>query len=259
MLDLVWLIPALPAGRRSCCSLVRRSASASRGAGWLATADGRRRRSSSPSVVFFALRRPTPERPRTSRRRCFTWIRPARSSVDIGFLADPLSITMVPVRHRRRRADPPVLDRLHARRPEVLASSSSYLNLFVFSMLVLVLGDEPARHVPRAGRASAPARTSSSRSGSSATRPRVAGKKAFVTNRVGDFGFMIAMFLDLRRRSARSTTRRHRRGRAGTLVAVDGHRDRAAAVRRRDAARARSSRSRLAARRDGRPDARCRR
>ena len=48
---------------------------------------------------------------------------------------------MVPVRHRRRRADPPVLDRLHARRRRASRSSSSTSTCSSFSMLMLVLGD----------------------------------------------------------------------------------------------------------------------
>ena len=37
-----------------------------------------------------------------------------------------------------------------------------------------------------------------------------AGKKAFITNRVGDWGFVLGVFLDLHRRSARSTSARCR-------------------------------------------------
>ena len=70
----------------------------------------------------------------------------------------------------------------------------AYFNLFAAAMLVLVLGNSYlVTFLGWEGVASAP--TSSSRSGSSANRRGGRGKKAFVANRIGDFGFMIAMFL----------------------------------------------------------------
>ena len=93
-------------------------------AGWLATADGgrlvrrRRRRLRRPA-------RPAAEQPPRSSRRSSPGSRSAASRSTSASCVDPLSITMVPVRHRRRRADPPVLDRLHARRPRASRSSSS--------------------------------------------------------------------------------------------------------------------------------------
>ena len=79
----------------------------------------------------------------------------------------------------------------------------------------------------------------------------VAGKKAFVTNRVGDFGFMLAMFLIFAKVGIARLRRRRRRGAAP--LADDRHRDRAAAVRRRDGQERAVPAARLAARRDGRP------
>ena len=54
-------------------------------------------------------------------------------------------------RHRRRHADPPLQRRLHAGRPGY-ARYFAYLNLFVFFMLVLVLGAQLPGAVRRLGR-----------------------------------------------------------------------------------------------------------
>ena len=86
-----------------------------------------------------------------------------------------------------------------------------------------------------------------------------AGKKAFVVNRIGDFGFILGMLLICRAPSARSTSRKSRGARPacapeasfGTVIA---DRD-AAALRRRHRQVGADSAVRLAARRDGRPDA----
>ena len=59
------------------------------------------------------------ERPHV-RQTLFTWIPVGALHVDVGVPRRPAVDHDGPVRHRRRRADPPVLDRLHARRPEVL-------------------------------------------------------------------------------------------------------------------------------------------
>ena len=46
-----------------------------------------------------------------------------------------------------------------------------------------------------------------------------AGKKAFVTNRVGDWGFMVAMFLAFERRRLAELRRAQRRRRARAICA----------------------------------------
>ena len=56
-----------------------------------------------------------------------------------------------------------------------------------------------------AGKASGPALTGSLRSGSSATRAASAGKKAFIYNRIGDVGFLLAMFLIFAKTGSLST------------------------------------------------------
>ena len=70
----------------------------------------------------------------------------------------------------------------------------SIFKLFVFAMLMLVLGDNLLITFPWMGRSRCllllPYFLLARR-----TCKRNSGKKAFVTNRVGDWGFMVAMFL----------------------------------------------------------------
>ncbi|MEA3056019.1 MAG: NADH-quinone oxidoreductase subunit, partial [Actinomycetota bacterium] len=121
------------------------------------------------------------------------WIEVGRLSVGVDFLADPLSLTMVlfitgvgALIHLYS------IGYMHG--DAGYARFFLYLNLFAFSMLMLVLGDNFLL-------------TFLGWEGVGACsyflisfwfeRPTAAtaAKKAFVTNRVGDFGFMIAMFL----------------------------------------------------------------
>jgi NADH-quinone oxidoreductase subunit L len=125
--------------------------------------------------------------------RLFDWMPVGNFHVDVGFLVDPLSMTMVlfitgigSLIHLYS------IGYMHGDRgfPRFFL----YLNLFVFSMLMLVLGDNLLL-------------TFLGWEGVGAcsywlisfwfeeTPNAVAGKKAFVTNRVGDFGFMLATFL----------------------------------------------------------------
>ena len=85
-------------------------------------------------------------------------------------------------------------NRLHARRSKVFSKFFLYLNLFVFAMLMLVLGDNLLITFlgwEGVGACSYFLISFWHEEPANAT----AGKKAFVTNRVGDWGFMIAMFL----------------------------------------------------------------
>ena len=79
-----------------------------------------------------------------------------------------------------------------------------YLNLFAFSHAAARARREPARHVPRLGgrrHLLVPPDRVLARPESAAT----AGKKAFVTNRVGDWGFMVGDVPRLPGRRARSS------------------------------------------------------
>ena len=82
----------------------------------------------------------------------------------------------------------------------------AYLNLFVFFMLIAGARRQLPGDVRRLGGRRAvllPAdRVLVQREG----RTPTPGKKAFIVNRIGDFGFLVAMFLIFQRHSARSTS-----------------------------------------------------
>jgi NADH-quinone oxidoreductase subunit L len=123
----------------------------------------------------------------------FTWIPAGALSVDVGFLADALSMTWVlfvtgiaALIHLYAigymRGDP----RFH--------TFFAYMNLFVFSMLMLVLGNNLLITFlgwEGVGACSYFLIAFWFEKKENAT----AGKKAFVTNRIGDWGFLVAMFL----------------------------------------------------------------
>ena len=76
----------------------------------------------------------------------------------MAFLADPLSITMALfITGIGALIHLYAIGYMHG--DPKFSKFFVYLNLFIFSMLVLVLGVEPGRDLPRAGRASASART----------------------------------------------------------------------------------------------------
>ena len=84
-----------------------------------------------------------------------------------------------------------------------------------------------------------------------------AGKKAFIVNRIGDFGFLVAMFLHLAARSGRSTSP-HRRASAPPTCSAgrrDRHRDHPVPLPRLHRQVGADPALHLAARRHGRPDA----
>ena len=158
-----------------------------------------------------------------------------------------------------RLPDPRLLDRLHARGAagRVRAVSSAYLNLFVFFMLMLVLGDNfVVMFVGWEGVGLCSylligyyyEKTSASD----------AGKKAFIVNRIGDWGFILGMFLifsifgTLDFRAVADAAGTMPVEACGLRHALAHH---AAAVHRRDRQVGADSALRLAARRDGRPDA----
>ena len=190
MLELVWLIPALPlAGFLLLVALGRRAGEPF--AGWLATLAAAGSFVAAVVVWIGLLDRPGEER--TYEQVLFDWLPLGGLQIEVGFLVDPLSITMVlfvtgvgSVIHLYS------IGYMHGD-PD-FARFFTYLNLFIFAMTMLVLGNNLVltflgwegvgacsyllisfwyRHMPNA----------------------VAGKKAFVTNRVGDFGYMLATFL----------------------------------------------------------------
>ena len=189
LLDLAFLIPAFPllgflvilvAGRRL----------GEPGAGWVATmAMGG---SFAAAAVFLGLLGEDADE-RRHVQTLWEWVPVGDFSVDIGFLVDPLSITMTlfitgvgALIHLYS------IGYMHG--DENFSKFFLYLNLFAFSMLMLVLGDNLLLTFlgwEGVGACSYFLISFWFTEEANAT----AGKKAFVTNRVGDWGFMVAMFL----------------------------------------------------------------
>ena len=139
MLDLVWLIPALPLAGFLLLLVVGRRLGEPL-AGWLATADVRRRRSSSSVDRVRRPARQAGRRPRSSTQTLFTWLPAGGFNVDVGFLVDPLSITMcLFVTGVGALIHLYSIGYMHG--DPKFSKFFLYLNLFVFSMLMLVLGD----------------------------------------------------------------------------------------------------------------------
>jgi NADH-quinone oxidoreductase subunit L len=187
--DLIWLIPALPlAGFGFLVVFGRRIGEPV--AGWIATAavGG----SFLVSVaMFFALRGEGHEA-RHYTQTLFEWVPVGGFRADVGFLLDPLSMTMcLFVTGIAALIHLYAIGYMHG--DPRFSKFFVYLNLFVFSMLMLVLGDNMLITFlgwEGVGACSYFLISFWHESAANAS----AGKKAFVTNRIGDFGFMVAMF-----------------------------------------------------------------
>jgi NADH-quinone oxidoreductase subunit L len=189
LLDLVWLIPALPLAG-FLLLVVGGRLLGEPGAGWLATAMMAGSFGATLAVFVGLLDRP--EEDRVFTQTLFEWIPIGGWQVDVGFYVDPLSVAMClfitgvgtlihlySIGYMHGDAD--------------FSKFFLYLNLFGASMLLLVLGENLLL-------------TFVGWEGVGAcsyflisfwfTDPEKAsaGKKAFVTNRVGDWGFMVAIF-----------------------------------------------------------------
>jgi NADH-quinone oxidoreductase subunit L len=190
MLDLVWLIPALPlvgfvvlvvAGRKL----------GDPWAGWFATlmCSG----AFAASVVVFVGLLDKPAEERHFEQVLFDWLPAGGLQVDFGFLVDPLSITMAlfitgvgALIHLYS------IGYMHGDRD--YSKFFIYLNLFAGSMLLLVLGNNLlVTFLGWEGVGTCSYLLISFWFTKEANAS--AGKKAFVTNRIGDWGFMLAMFL----------------------------------------------------------------
>ena len=190
MLDAIWLLPAVPlAGFVIILVLGRRLGDPL--AGWLGTA------ACGASFLLAAiafgqlLSRPGEDRSVTT--TLFEWLPVGGLQVDVGFLADQLSIVMALfVTGVGALIHLYAIGYMHG--DPKYSKFFLYLNLFVFSMLMLVLGDNLV--VTFLGWEGVGV-CSYFLISFWQTRPSAAtaGKKAFITNRVGDVGFMIAMFL----------------------------------------------------------------
>ncbi|MCY3635275.1 MAG: NADH-quinone oxidoreductase subunit L [bacterium] len=190
LVDLVWLIPAFPlVGVLVLMALGRRLGEPR--AGWLATAmmGGS---FLATLLVFIGLVGHEGDE-RETVLTLFEWVPAGKLAVDIGFLADPLSITMAlfvtgvgalihlySIGYMHGDAD--------------FSRFFIYLNLFAFSMLMLVLGDNLLlTFLGWEGVGACSYLLISFWFTDEANAS--AGKKAFVTNRVGDWGFLVAMLL----------------------------------------------------------------
>ena len=123
----------------------------------------------------------------------FEWVPVGDFSVDVAFLVDPLSVAMILfVTGVGALIHLYSIGYMHGD-PD-FSKFFLYLNLFAFSMLVLVLGDNLLLTFlgwEGVGACSYFLISFWFTEEANAT----AGKKAFVTNRVGDWGFMVATFL----------------------------------------------------------------
>ena len=188
MVSLVWLIPALPlAGFVLVLLFGKRLGEPA--SGWLATAMVAG--AFVVAVVAFVGLHNEPDHAYT--QTLFTWIPAGSFTVDFGFLFDPLSSAVILfVTGVSALIHLYSIGYMHGdkRFPQFFL----YLNLFVFSMLMLVLGDNMlitflgwegvgvCSYFLISFWFEKPANSS-------------AAKKAFITNRVGDWGFMVGIFV----------------------------------------------------------------
>lgn len=190
MLDLMWLIPALPLtgflillvfGRRLGDPLAGYFAALMVFGAFIVSLLG-----------YFQLRSDTPDQ-RERIDTLFTWVPVSSLQIDVPILADPLSLTMCLF-----VTGIAFLIHLYAigymKGDPKFSKFFMYMNLFVASMTLLVLGGNLVMTFigwEGVGTCSYFLISFWHERDSAAT----AGKKAFITNRVGDFGFMIAIFL----------------------------------------------------------------
>ena len=190
MLDLIWLVPALPLTGFFLILLFGRRLSEPL-AGVVATV-----MTAASFAVVAALYFDMVSLPDEERRHVvtlFSWIPVGALHVDLALLADPLSITMALfITGIGSLIHLYAIGYMHG--DPKFPKFFMYLNLFVFSMLVLVLGENLLVTFlgwEGVGVCSYFLISFWHTRDSAAT----AGKKAFVTNRVGDWGMMVAMFL----------------------------------------------------------------
>jgi NADH-quinone oxidoreductase subunit L len=190
MTNLVWLVPFLPLVGGLMLIVVGSRIGEPR-AGWIATSMTAASFVVTVAVYFDLLGMPAEERSHVV--TLFQWIPVGALQIDFALLADPLSITMALfVTGIGSLIHLYAIGYMHG--DPKFAKFFLYLNLFVFSMLMLVLGENLL--VTFLGWEGVGACSyfliSFWHTRNSAA---VAGKKAFVTNRIGDWGVMTAMFV----------------------------------------------------------------
>ncbi len=190
MIDYVWLIPLFPLigflinglfGSRFKENHIGTIASAAIGLSFIV----------SVTIFFQVLQLPASER--SISRIIYTWIQTGDFQVNIGFLIDPLSLVMLlVVTGVGFLIHVYSIGYMHGDRS--FARYFAYLNLFTFSMLLLVLADNFLLLFvgwEGVGLCSYLLIGFWFENNDYAD----AGRKAFVVNRIGDFGFLLGMFL----------------------------------------------------------------
>ena len=190
MTELVWLIPAFPllgfltilvGGRRLGEPLAGLVGTAMVAASFLV------------SVLVYVDLLGMDEAERSHTETLFSWVPVSDLQIDMAFLADPLSITMcLFVTGIGSLIHLYSIGYMHG--DPKFSKFFLYLNLFILSMTLLVLGSNLLVTFlgwEGVGTCSYFLISFWHTEEANAT----AGKKAFVTNRIGDFGFMLAMFL----------------------------------------------------------------
>ena len=190
MTSALWLLPAFPLVGALVLMVFGRRLGEPR-SGWFAAAMPIASFLVTLTVYFDLLSRHSEDRHQVI--RLFSWIPVGALHIDVALLADPLSITMALfITGIGSLIHLYAIGYMHG--DPKFSKFFLYLNLFVFSMLMLVLGENLL--VTFLGWEGVGACSyfliSFWHTRNSAA---VAGKKAFVTNRIGDFGVMTAMFL----------------------------------------------------------------
>ena len=190
MTSALWLLPAFPLVGALVLMVFGRRLGEPR-SGWFAAAMPIASFLVAVSVYFDLLSRSSEERHEVI--TLFSWIPVGALHIDVALLADPLSITMALfITGIGSLIHLYAIGYMHG--DPNFSKFFLYLNLFVFSMLMLVLGENLL--VTFLGWEGVGVCSyfliSFWHTRDSAA---VAGKKAFVTNRIGDFGVMTAMFL----------------------------------------------------------------
>jgi NADH-quinone oxidoreductase subunit L len=190
MLDVIWLVPALPlVGFLAILLFGRRLGEP--GAGYVAAAAVLGAFAVTVGAFFDLLSLDEHHREHVS--VLFSWVPVSSLQIDMALLADPLSITMALfVTGIGFLIHLFAIGYMHG--DPKFSKFFLYLNLFVLSMLMLVLGENLLVTFlgwEGVGACSYFLISFWHTRESAAT----AGKKAFVTNRIGDWGVMLAMFL----------------------------------------------------------------
>jgi NADH-quinone oxidoreductase subunit L len=192
LVDFVWLIPALPlAGFLVLLVAGRRMGEPT--AGWVATVACFA--SFAATVAVFLGLWDMDAHHRVGETVLFDWMVTGGWTIEMGFLADPLSLTMALfVTGIGGLIHLYAIGYMHG--DANYSKFFVYLNLFVFSMLMLVLGKNLlVTFLGWEGVGACSYWLISFWFTDEANAS--AGKKAFVTNRIGDWGFLVAMMLTL--------------------------------------------------------------